>query len=236
MEKIIGINPVMEALKSEKEMEYIEIYSKNKNEKIKKIVDIADKRGVQLKYINERNENSQGVTAYIKEYDYYTEFNEFLEKLSKKDAATVLVLDGIQDPGNFGALIRSAETFGVSGIIIPTRRSVQINKTVIKTSTGAIEYLDIVQVVNITQALDSLKKIDFWVYGAEADGAKSLHDEKYPKKTCLVLGSEGKGMRAKVKEHCDQLIKIPMFGKINSLNVSVAGGIMLAEISKYRRV
>ncbi|MGL6169875.1 MAG: 23S rRNA (guanosine(2251)-2'-O)-methyltransferase RlmB, partial [Fusobacteriaceae bacterium] len=131
-----------------------------------------------------------------------------------------------------GALIRSAEIFGVKGIIIPERNAVKINETVIKTSTGAIEYVDIVKVTNISDALEKLKKLGFWVYGAEGDGNKYYYEEKYPQQTALVMGSEGFGIRKRVKDTCDVLVKIPMHGKINSLNVSVAGGIILSEISK----
>ena len=123
----------------------------------------------------------------------------------------VLILDGIQDPRNLGALIRSAEIFDVSGIIIPERNSVRINETVVKTSTGAIEYVDIVKVKNISEAIEQLKKLDFWVYGAEASGDKYYYEENYPEKTALVLGSEGSGIRKKVKEYCDILVKIPVF-------------------------
>ena len=112
------------------------------------------------------------------------------------------------------------------------RNSVHINETVVKTSTGAIEYVDIVKVTNITDTLNSLKKLGYWIYGAEGDGAKVYYEEKYPEKTVVVLGSEGFGIRKKVKENCDILIKIPMHGKINSLNVSVAGGILLSEVAK----
>ena len=156
----------------------------------------------------------------------------FLEKIAPMEKSIVLILDEIQDPRNFGALIRSAEVFGVKGIIIPERNAVRVNETVVKTSTGAIEHVDIVKVTNISEALLKLKKLDYWVYGAEGEGSKDYSKEKYPSRTALVLGSEGNGIRKKVKENCDVLIKIPMYGKINSLNVSVAGGIILSEIVK----
>jgi 23S rRNA (guanosine2251-2'-O)-methyltransferase len=195
---------------------------------------LARKKGIKITYTEKRVENSQGVVAYLSGYEYYVDLGEFLEKLAAKKTATVLILDGIQDPRNFGALIRSCEIFDVCGIIIPERNSVRINETVVKTSTGAIEYVDIVKVKNISEAIEQLKKLEFWVYGAEASGAKYYHEETYPEKTALVLGSEGFGIRKKVKDYCDILIKIPVFGKINSLNVSVAGGILLSEISKNR--
>lgn len=235
MEKIIGVNPVMELLqKKDSNIEKIELFKGLKGENVGKIKSLASERNIKIFYTNKKDENSQGVVAFVSDYDYYVDLGEFIEKMAFAKEATVLILDGIQDPRNFGAIIRSAEIFGVKGIIIPDRNSVKINETVVKTSTGAIEYVDIVKVTNISDAILKLKKLDFWVYGAEGDGSKNYYEEKYPKKTALVLGSEGFGIRKKVKENCDILVKIPMYGKINSLNVSVAGGIILSEIAKSK--
>lgn len=233
MEKIIGINPVIEILENkEKNIEKIEIYEGIKEDKLNLIRKKASDRNIRLQFIKKKLENSQGVVAYVSSYDYYREIGEFLEKIAAKEKDIILILDGVQDPRNFGAIIRSAEIFGISGIIIPEKNSVKINETVVKTSTGAIEYVDIVKVVNISDTIRSLKKLGYWVYGAEGDGSKNYNEEKYPNKTVIVLGSEGFGIRKKVKENCDILIKIPMYGKINSLNVSVAGGIILSEVAK----
>jgi 23S rRNA (guanosine2251-2'-O)-methyltransferase len=234
MEKIIGINAVNEAIESNMNIEYIEIFTGVRPEQVAKLKTKASKKNIIVKSTKKKIDNSQGVVAYISDYDYYITFKEFLEQEVKAEKSTILILDGIQDPRNFGALIRSAEIFGVKGIIIPERNSVKINETVVKTSTGAIEYVSIIKVKNIAETIDKLKKYDFWVYGAEGSAKKYYHEENYPNKTALVLGSEGFGIRKKVKEHCDILIKIPMKGKINSLNVSVAGGILLSEISKNR--
>lgn len=233
MESIIGINPVIELLQNkDKEIEKLEIYKGVKDEKIQLIKKLASERNIKIYFTDKKRDNSQGVEALVIDHDYYVEVGEFLEKLVKEEKAIVLVLDGIQDPRNFGALIRSAEIFGVKAIIIPERNAVKINETVIKTSTGAIEYVDIVKVTNIADFLERLKKLGFWIYGAEGDGKKFYYEEKYPNLTALVMGSEGAGIRKRVKETCDVLVKIPMHGKINSLNVSVAGGIILSEISK----
>ncbi|MGL5049684.1 MAG: 23S rRNA (guanosine(2251)-2'-O)-methyltransferase RlmB [Fusobacteriaceae bacterium] len=233
MTSIIGVNPVIEVLQNkEREIEKIELFKGLKDEKVKLIKQLASERNIKIYVTDKKRENSQGVEAIVIEHDYYVEMGEFLEKLAKNEKNIVLVLDGIQDPRNFGALIRSAEIFGVKGIIIPERNAVKINETVIKTSTGAIEYVDIVKVTNISDALEKLKKLGFWVYGAEGDGHKYYYEEKYPQQTALVMGSEGFGIRKRVKDTCDVLVKIPMHGKINSLNVSVAGGIILSEISK----
>ncbi|MGL5053615.1 MAG: 23S rRNA (guanosine(2251)-2'-O)-methyltransferase RlmB [Cetobacterium sp.] len=233
MEKVIGINPVIELLENKSNnIEKIEIFKGMREEQLGRLKALASARNIKLFQVAKKEENSQGVVAFLNDYDYYKDLGEFIEKIARDEKSIVLILDGVQDPRNFGAIIRSAEIFGVKGIIIPERNSVKINETVIKTSTGAIEHVDIIKVTNISDAIDKLKKLDFWVYGAEGSGTKFYHEEKYPNKTALVLGSEGDGIRKKVKENCDILVKIPMHGKINSLNVSVAGGIILSEIAK----
>lgn len=234
MEKIIGINAVREALESEKNIEKIEVYKGMGKDKIRDILDKASRKNIKIFYVDKRQENTQGIVALISEYDYYLELNEFLEKVLGKKESVVIILDQIQDPRNFGAIIRTAECFGIDGIIIQDRNSVRITETVVKSSTGAIEHVNIVQVTNISDAMDKLKHYGYFIYGAEADGEVEYYNEKFPEKLCLVLGSEGKGMRKKVKEHCDKILNIPMKGKINSLNVSVANGILLAEISKNK--
>ena len=232
MKKIIGINPVTEVLKSDKNIEKIEIYKKVKKETIKNILNLASKKNIKVFYNDKRIENSQGVVAIISDFDYYVDLNAFLEKVLRKEKSKIVILDQVQDPRNFGAIIRSAECFGVDGIIIQDRNSVKVTETVVKSSTGAIEHVDIVKVTNISDTIDKLKKYGYTVYGAEADGECYYYEEKYPNKVCLVLGSEGNGMRKKVREHCDKIVKIHLNGKINSLNVSVAGGILLSEIAK----
>ena len=232
MKKIIGINPVTEVLKSDKNIEKLEIYKKVKKETIKNILNLASKKNIKVFYNDKRIENSQGVVAIISDFYYYVDLNAFLEKVLRKEKSKVVILDQVQDPRNFGAIIRSAECFGVDGIIIQDRNSVKVTETVVKSSTGAIEHVDIVKVTNISDTIDKLKKYGYTVYGAEADGECYYYEEKYPNKVCLVLGSEGNGMRKKVREHCDKIVKIHLNGKINSLNVSVAGGILLSEIAK----
>ena len=158
MEKIIGINPVIEVLKSDKNIEKLEIYKKIKKETIKEILNLASRRNIKIFYTDRRTENSQGVVALVSEFNYYVDFTAFLEKLLKKKKSIVVVLDQVQDPRNFGAIIRSAECFGVDGIIIQDRNSVQVTETVVKSSTGAIEHVDIVKVTNISDTIDKLKK------------------------------------------------------------------------------
>lgn len=236
MERVIGINPVLEVLQNrEKTIEKLEVYKGVRGEVLQKIQRLASERNIKIFYTNKKIENSQGFCIFLTDYDYYREFDEILENMARKSQSIILILDEIQDPRNFGALIRSAEVFGVNAIIIPERNSVRINETVVKTSTGAIEYVPIVKVTNLSNTIEKLKKIDYWVYGAAGEAESSSAEEQYPQKVVLVLGNEGTGLRKKVREYCDKLIKIPMRGKINSLNVSVAGGILLSEIAKFHK-
>ena len=231
MERIIGVNAVTEALlKKEKNIEKLELFNGLKGETVQKLKDLASKRNIKIFYTGKKIENSQGVAVYISNFEYYKEFDEVYENLARKDKSLILILDEIQDPRNFGAIIRSSEVFKVDLIIIPERNSVRINETVVKTSTGAIEYVDIVKVTNLSDTINKLKKLDYWVYGAAGEATMNYNEESYPDKVALVLGNEGSGIRKKVREHCDKLIKIPMYGKINSLNVSVATGILLSRI------
>ena len=229
MERIIGVNPVTEALlNKEKNIEKLELYNGLKGETVQKLKELASKRNIKIFYTNKKIDNSQGVAVYISNFDYYKDFDEAYEELASKDKSVVLILDEIQDPRNFGAIIRSAEVFKVDLILIPERNSVRINETVVKTSTGAIEYVNISKVTNLSDTINKLKKLDYWVYGAAGEASINYNEEDYPNKIVLVLGNEGSGK--KVREHCDKLIKIPMFGQINSLNVSVASGILLSRI------
>lgn len=232
MEKIIGINPTIEALKSNKNIEKLEIFSGIKKESIKDILKLASSKNIKIFYTNKRENNTQGVVAYITEYDYYVTAEELLEKELKKEKSILVILDQIQDPRNFGAIIRSCECFGVAGIIIQNRNNVKVTDTVVKASVGAIEYVDIVQVTNISDTIDKLKKYGYFVYSTQADGQYHYQQVEYPNKVAIVLGNEGNGIRKKVREHCDTSLKIHLNGKINSLNVSVACGILLAKISE----
>lgn len=230
MERIIGINPVTEALlNKENNIEKLELYRGLKEDTVKKIKELASKRNIKIFYTGKKIDNSQGVAIYISNHDYYVEQQDAFENLNTKEKSIVLILDEIQDPRNFGAIIRSAEVFNVDLIIIPERNSVRINETVVKTSTGAIEYVKITKVTNLSDTINKLKRIGFWIYGAAGEATIDYNLETYPNKIALVLGNEGTGIRKKVREHCDKLIKIPMYGKINSLNVSVATGILLSR-------
>ena len=175
------------------------------------------------------NSANQGIALDIEEFEYLT-----IESIVKDDSANfVVMLDSLEDPHNFGAIIRTCECAGVDYIIIPKNRSVSVNSTVYKTSSGALNNVKIVVVVNLANTIRKLQDLGYWVYGAEANGV-DYRSVKYDGKTCLVVGSEGHGLKQIVANTCDQIISLPMKGKINSLNASVAGGILIYEMMKYK--
>lgn len=175
------------------------------------------------------NSTNQGIVADIEEYKYL----DIKALENDSDASFAVMLDSIEDPHNFGAIIRTCECAGVDYIIIPRNRSVSVNSTVYKTSCGALANVKIIEVVNLTNTITKLKDLGFWVYGAEANG-KNYSNIKFDTKTCLVIGSEGHGLKQIVTKNCDEIISLPMKGKINSLNASVACGILIYEIMKYK--
>ena len=175
------------------------------------------------------NSANQGIALDIEEFEYLT-----IESIVKDENANfVVMLDSLEDPHNFGAIIRTCECAGVDYIIIPKNRSVSVNSTVYKTSSGALNNVKIVEVVNLANTIRKLQDLGYWVYGAEANGV-DFRTVKYDGKTCLVVGSEGHGLKQIVANTCDQIISLPMKGKINSLNASVAGGILIYEMMKYK--
>ncbi len=172
---------------------------------------------------------NQGIALDIEEYRYID-----MKKLENdKDANFVVMLDSLEDPHNFGAIIRTCECAGVNYIIIPKHRSVSVNSTVYKTSSGALSNVKIIEVTNLNNTIKKLKDLGYWVYGADAKG-KDYKTIKYDSKTCLIIGSEGHGLKQIVSNSCDEIISLPMKGKINSLNASVAAGIFIYEIINYK--
>ena len=172
---------------------------------------------------------TQGIAADIEDYKYL----DIQAIVNDTDANFVVMLDSLEDPHNFGAIIRTCECAGVNYIIVPKKRSVGITSTVYKTSAGALNNIKIVEVVNLSNTITKLKDLGYWVYGAEANG-KDYRQVDFSGKTCLVIGSEGHGLKQIVTNSCDEIVSLPMKGKINSLNASVAGGILIYEIMKFK--
>lgn len=238
---IVGRNAVMEVLKSDRTIESLYIANGHMEGSIKAIINIAREKGLVLKEVDRKKLDSmcgginhQGVIAQVTPYKYY-DIVDMLNLAKKRNQdPLIVILDEIEDPHNLGSIIRTAELCGVHGIIIPKRRNVGITSTVYKCSVGAIEHMRIAKVTNINAAIDELKKEGLWVYGADIAGEEYSYEVNFSGPCAIVIGSEGRGISKLTLKKCDKLVKIPMVGKINSLNASVAGGIMMYEILKGR--
>ena len=172
----------------------------------------------------------QGIILYVRDYQYYP-----LADVVNEDASFLVILDHLEDPHNFGAIIRTCEAAGVDGIIIPKDRQVQVNATVMKTSVGTLDTMKISQVANLSSTIDYLKKNDFWVVGTALEDSVDYRSIDYSGKIALVIGNEGVGISNLVRKKCDFIAKIPMYGTTNSLNASVASGIMIYEVIRNRK-
>lgn len=227
---VSGRNNVKEILKNFSNKNNIKsvICSKNFNEN--DILSLIKKNNLEIIY-REKYEldklaknNHQGIIMEISDFEYSN-----LDDLIGNDNSKLVILDHLEDPHNLGAIIRTVEAAGIDGIILPINRSVSVNETVMKTSVGALYNVKICQVTNLNNTIKYLKKQGYWIIGTDMDG-ENYQDVKYPDKSVLVIGSEGFGMSRIVKDSCDYIVKIPMNGKINSLNASVAAGIMIYEL------
>ena len=238
-DQVEGRNAVLELLESGRDINKILVANGEKHGSIHKILAIAKERKIIVTEM-ERNKlnqiaqtpNNQGVIAIVPPYDY-CEVEDILEEAKRKDEMPfILILDGIEDPHNLGSIIRTAETAGVHGIIIPKRRAASVNSTVSKVSAGAVEYMKIARVNNINETIRYLKEQDVWICGTDMDTNTIYTKQDYKMPIAIVIGSEGFGMSRLVKENCDFLVKIPMKGKITSLNASVSAGIIMYEVVK----
>lgn len=240
-DQVEGRNSVIELLESGRDINKIFISEGEKHGSINKIIAMAKERKIIITEVSKskinqmaQTENNQGIIAIVPPFDY-CEVEDILEEAKKRNEKPfILILDEIEDPHNLGSIIRTAETAGVHGIIIPKRRSASVNSTVNKVSAGAVEHMKIARVNNINDTIKFLKDNDIWIYGTDMQTDKYYYDEDYKGSVAIVIGSEGFGMNRLVKENCDFLIKIPMKGKITSLNASVSAGIVMYEVVKQR--
>ena len=242
-DKIFGINPVTEALKAGRPIQRLLIAEQRKSDRdILEIIRLAKGRGMEVRIASRDalkreapNALHQGIIA-ITAAQQYVELDDILQLPAQKGQDPLyLVLDGVEDPRNLGAILRTAEATGVHGVIIPERRAVGLTETVAKAAAGALEYVPVVKVVNIVNALEELKKAGVWVAGAEAGGDVVYWDADFDRPMALVLGGEDRGVRRLVRERCDYLLSLPLMGNITSLNVSVAAGVLLYEVLRQRR-
>ena len=230
---VYGRNVAKEILNSDKKVEKIIIQEDFKDEMI---ISLIEKRKIRPQTMSKKEfsrfdkYSHQGIILYIEDFKY-AELEDFIYE----ENAKVVILDHLEDPHNLGAIIRTCEAAGISGIIIPKDRSVGVNSTVMKTSTGALENVNLAMVTNLNQTIKKLKDNGFWIVGTDMEDSVDYREIDYSGKIALVIGSEGFGMSESVKKSCDFIARIPMNGKVNSLNASVAAGIMIYEVIRSNK-
>ena len=242
-DQVEGRNAVLELLESDRDINKIYISDGEKHGSINKIIALAKKKKVIINEISKaklnqmsQTPNNQGVIAIVPPFEY-CDIDDILNTgKERKENPFILILDEIEDPHNLGSIIRTAETAGVHGIIIPKRRACGVNSTVAKVSAGAAAYMNIARVNNINDAINYLKENDVWICGTDIDAKKYYYNEDYTGGIGIVIGNEGSGMGRLVKKNCDFLVKIPMKGKVTSLNASVSAGIIIYEAVKQRNI
>lgn len=238
---VAGRNAVLEAVKGDRTIEALYISKGQTEGSINAIVAIAKEKKIVIKEVDRKKLDSlcegivhQGVVARVTPFKY-CEVSDILSLAKEKNEAPfIVILDEIEDPHNLGSIIRTAELCGVHGIIIPKRRNVGVTSTVYRSSVGAVEHMKVAKVTNINKVIDELKEEGIWVYGADIAGVEYSYEVDFAGPCALIVGSEGRGISKLTLKKCDKLVKIPMVGKINSLNASVAGGIMMYEVLKGR--
>ncbi|HVF30741.1 MAG TPA: 23S rRNA (guanosine(2251)-2'-O)-methyltransferase RlmB [Pyrinomonadaceae bacterium] len=240
---IFGVLPVLEALKANaRRVDRIAIAEGTREHRLQEIIELARENGIRtdrvLREVIDRyvgpETNHQGVVAFAASADY-AEVDEILDS-ERTEAQLIVILDGVEDPRNLGAVLRSVECSGADGVIIPERRAVGLTETVSKSSAGATEYVKVAKVTNLNRLIEELKERNIWVVGTSGDAATDYTDWDWRQPSALILGAEGTGLHRLVAENCDVLVKIPMYGKIDSLNVSVAAGVILFEARRQRNL
>jgi 23S rRNA (guanosine2251-2'-O)-methyltransferase len=241
-EKLAGINSIMEALNGKRKIHKIYIQEGRGGKRIEELLQLAEKRGVYWQYVDKQRldqmytiANHQGVIAQADSFEYST-IEAILEHAALSgQEAFILILDGIEDPQNMGSIIRTAECAGVHGVIVPKHNSSEITPAVVRASAGAVEHMLIATETNLVNAIKTLKKQGLWVIAADMDGEQDYFRCQLPSPTALVVGGEGQGIRRLVKENCDMVVRIPMGGAIQSLNASVAAGLIIYEVLRQRQ-
>lgn len=240
-EILVGRNSVMEALKSGRSINKLWIAKGDRQGSLHEIAGLAKKQGIIVQEVDERKVKDlagdmrhQGVLAFVSPVEYQDWEDVLSDVIARGEVPLFILLDELEDPHNLGAILRTCDASGAHCVLIPKRRACPLNATVAKTSAGAVEYVPVAQIGNIAQTIRALKKAGFWVVGADMDGAENFYDANLTGPLLLIVGSEGKGMGRLTKEQCDFLVKIPMHGRINSLNASVACSLLLYEAERQR--
>jgi 23S rRNA (guanosine2251-2'-O)-methyltransferase len=241
MNCIYGINPVTEALKARgRGFEWVGVAKDRHDLRLQRVIEECRRQGVPVRFVQRTeldriagNNGHQGVVA-VTSAKQYIDVDDILAA-KRRERSLVVVLDGIEDPHNLGAILRTADACGADGVIIPERRAARVTATVAKASAGASEHLPVARVTNIARILEELKSRNIWVVGLDEAATQSYESVDYKMDCAIVLGAEGKGVHDLVRKKCDFLVSIPMLGKVPSLNVSVAAGVVLYEIVRQRR-
>lgn len=235
MNLLVGVHPVLEALRACRPLERVLIARGAGGPKLQEIINLCRSASIPVRFEPRdsidrlaRGATHQGVAALATAHRY-ADLDDVID-----GAKMLVILDGVEDPHNLGAIIRTAHAAGASAVVIPERRTAGITETVAKAAAGAIEHLPVVRVSNINRALETLKGKGFWIYGLDERGDVLYDKVNYTSPTAIVLGGEGKGLHRQTREHCDALVRIPIAGKISSLNVSVAAGVVLFEWRRFR--
>lgn len=241
-DRIFGINPVREALKAGRAIQRLLVSEQRRQDRdLQAILREARDAGIEVRMVGRDALNReapgaphQGIIAIVAAHAYASLDDILRIPKERGEDPFFLVLDGVEDPRNFGAILRTAETAGIHGVIIPERRAVGLTDTVAKAAAGALEYVRVAKVVNIVSTLEELKRAGVWIFGAEAGGSTVFWKADLGGPVALVLGGEDRGLRRLVRETCDSLLALPMSGSIRSLNVSVAAGVLLYEVVRQR--
>ncbi|MBD2872202.1 23S rRNA (guanosine(2251)-2'-O)-methyltransferase RlmB [Paenibacillus arenilitoris] len=241
-EIIAGKHPVLEALRSGRELNKIWIAEGSQKSLTQPIVAEAKKNGIVVQFVDKRKLDGlapgiahQGVVAQAAAFAYAEPEDLLARAAERGEAPFILLLDEIEDPHNLGSILRTAECTGAHGVIIPKRRSAGLTATVLKTSAGAAEHVPVARVTNLAQTIDKLKEAGVWVAGTDVSAAQDVYKTKFDMPLAIVIGNESKGMGRLIKEKCDFLVKLPMLGQLNSLNASVAAGVLMYEVVRQRR-
>jgi 23S rRNA (guanosine2251-2'-O)-methyltransferase len=238
---IYGVLPVLEALRANsRRIEKIYIAEGAREKRLSEIFELAREKSILTNRVSRENlakmveagANHQGVVAFSAAADYVSA-DEIFDEIEEN--ALLVVLDGVEDPRNLGAILRSVEGAGADGVFIPERRAVGLTETVAKSAAGATEYVKVAKIANVNRLIEELKERNIWTIGTSAEAEKDYTEWDWTQPSALILGGEGKGLHRLVAENCDVLVKIPMFGKIESLNVSVAAGVILFEARRQRK-
>jgi len=226
----IGVHPVREALRAVRPLDKVLIAKGTSGPRIQEIIDLCRERNIPVRFESRealdrlsKGAPHQGLIAFGAAHDY-VELNDIID-----DARLLVILDGVEDPHNLGAIIRTAHAAGANAVVVSERRAAPLTETVEKAAAGALEYLPVARVTNVSQAIERLKQKGFWIYGLDERGTQLYDEIEFSMPTAIVLGGEGKGLHQAVQKHCDVLLRIPMAGAVSSLNVSVAAGIVLFE-------